>query len=233
MRDLFIDDTAIFACTTSCCTLKTVNNAQVRLATFPAGGAVSDLTITGVTGNTSNDIMVLANFDATLNLDWCNYVVANISGSATITNTSNVNQALVTAAYVASAQANWLASQLTSPTGTVGNVSAGVGFNYGKQQSLIGTAQTISVAAAQTINTNAGVVQNINNTSGGNLTATILQAGTIPYQQIEVMNANGYTITFDVAATSNVADGASDVIPALTSRKFTWNAGLSRWYRSA
>jgi hypothetical protein len=69
--------------------------------------------------------------------------------------------------------------------------------------------------------------------SAANLTGLVLQVpdngdGT----QITVVNTTDFTLTFAAAATSHVADGVADVIPALASRTFTYYGALSLWYRS-
>lgn len=50
---------------------------------------------------------------------------------------------------------------------------------------------------------------------------------------ITVVNTTAFTLTFAAAATSHVADGVADVIPALTSRTFTYDASTTLWYRAA
>lgn len=67
----------------------------------------------------------------------------------------------------------------------------------------------------------------------GNITGVILEAGTRAGQMCFVANEANFTITFAVAATSNVADGVTGVIPALTGRLFVWNSSNSRWHRAA
>ncbi len=63
-------------------------------------------------------------------------------------------------------------------------------------------------------------------------TACILQPGTQSGQLVWVVNeaAAANSITFDVAATSHVADGASDAIVGLSARLFVWDSSTSLWY---
>lgn len=63
----------------------------------------------------------------------------------------------------------------------------------------------------------------------------ILQVGTAAGQTVTVVNesAAANTLTFDVAGTSHVADGVSDIIAGLTARSFVWDSGTSLWYRTA
>jgi len=63
-------------------------------------------------------------------------------------------------------------------------------------------------------------------------TGVILQAGTLDGQEVTVINeaVAANSITFAAAATSNVADGASDVVAGLKSRTYVWEAGTARWY---
>lgn len=84
--------------------------------------------------------------------------------------------------------------------------------------------------AATPIPTNVAVSR-VN--SAGNVAACILTAGTVPGQKVSVLNETNFTITFDVAANSNVADGATSAIPGLCARSFTWDDSTARWYRDA
>ncbi|HLY29662.1 MAG TPA: hypothetical protein VKQ36_01415 [Ktedonobacterales bacterium] len=67
-----------------------------------------------------------------------------------------------------------------------------------------------------------------------NVTGVAMQAGTQAGQQVTVINESAYTLTFDVAGSSNVADGTADVIPANAARSFIWDSGgAGLWYRLA
>lgn len=91
---------------------------------------------------------------------------------------------------------------------------------------------SIALATGATIPTAGLGISRVN--PGAAVTAVVLQAGTAIGQQVVVINeaiaAN--TVTFDVVANSNVADGATTVIPGLRASTFVW-AGTGRWYRSA
>jgi hypothetical protein len=87
-----------------------------------------------------------------------------------------------------------------------------------------GCPAALVLAAAGTIPT-ASYTQPVN--PGGNV------AGIILGQDVVVINESAFTVTFDVVGTSNVADGVSDVIAALTARKFIWDANVSRWFHQA
>jgi hypothetical protein len=50
-------------------------------------------------------------------------------------------------------------------------------------------------------------------------------------QQFTLVNNSAFTITFDVAGTSKVADGTSDVIAALSAAMFIWSVDAALWYR--
>ena len=62
------------------------------------------------------------------------------------------------------------------------------------------------------------------------VTGVILGNGFFAGQIITVVNESAFSITFAAAATSHVADGASDVIAALTARAYVWDSGTSLWY---
>ena len=68
-------------------------------------------------------------------------------------------------------------------------------------------------------------------TAASACTGLILQAPNNPWSQITVINQSAYALTFAVSGTSSVADGASDVIAALTSRSFVYDGNTSLWYR--
>jgi hypothetical protein len=64
-------------------------------------------------------------------------------------------------------------------------------------------------------------------------TGLILAAGGYPGQQVTVINEGTGSLRFADAATSNVADGTSDVIHGNTARAFAWDSATSLWYRLA
>jgi len=70
-------------------------------------------------------------------------------------------------------------------------------------------------------------------TASGNVTGLILAANAAGGQLLIVNNESAFTLTFAAAGTSNVADGASDVIAALTARIFVWDGNTLLWYRVA
>lgn len=84
-----------------------------------------------------------------------------------------------------------------------------------------GTTITVSGSAALPV------------TATGNVTGIILHTPPNGWQQVTVINQSAFTVTFDVAGTSHVADGVSDVIPALTARTFVYDSNTNLWYRSA
>jgi hypothetical protein len=71
-------------------------------------------------------------------------------------------------------------------------------------------------------------------TETGNVTGIILAAPAAGNaQRAVIINRSAFTITFAASGTSHVADGTSDVIPALTGRGFTYDPSTSLWYRDA
>lgn len=68
----------------------------------------------------------------------------------------------------------------------------------------------------------------------GNVTGMILGAGSYDGQTFWLVNTSNFTITFAASGTSHVADGASDVVPALCARAFIFEGNVTNlWYRCA
>lgn len=68
----------------------------------------------------------------------------------------------------------------------------------------------------------------------GAVTGVILQPGTVPEQEVWVINeaVAANTITFAAAVTSNVADGAGSALAGLVARKFVWDSIQLLWFRA-
>jgi hypothetical protein len=103
------------------------------------------------------------------------------------------------------------------------NIPGGFAIGDFSSPAVTATSGTITTSAKGTTKTNPA----------GNITAVVLQAGGNDGQQVTVINESAFTITFAAAGTSNVADGVSDVIAALTSRVFTWDSHTNLWYKAA
>ena len=96
--------------------------------------------------------------------------------------------------------------------------------------SLLQSTSAAVTATAGTITTSGVGVARVAPT--GAITGVILQAGTLPGQECIVINESAFSVTFDVAGTSHVADGVSAVIVANRSMNFRWDGGTSLWYHS-
>lgn len=81
--------------------------------------------------------------------------------------------------------------------------------------------------ALPTTGTNALVATS----SAANKTGVILTAGIADGQVITLINNSANSLTFAAAGTSNVADGTSAHLAALTAMRLTWDSTSSRWYR--
>lgn len=113
-------------------------------------------------------------------------------------------------------------------------------WGIGTVQSNITTLQTAllpvlkgnaaqALAASGTIATASLAVSRV--TPGASCTGVILAAGTSDGQVVIVENHHASnTATFAAAGTSNVANGASEVVAALTSSMYVWNATAALWY---
>jgi hypothetical protein len=80
------------------------------------------------------------------------------------------------------------------------------------------------------------VVETTNGTypvsSASAVTGVILDVWTHgPGANIKVVNIGSYPVTFDVAGTSNVADGTSDVLLPAQGASFVWDDNTDLWYR--
>lgn len=94
--------------------------------------------------------------------------------------------------------------------------------------------QSLSAASVAPGGTIALVGQSmVRITAAEAVTDVILTAGSYAGQVVTVVNESANTLAFAPAATSHVADGASDVIPANAARGFVWNSGTRLWYRLA
>ena len=91
---------------------------------------------------------------------------------------------------------------------------------------VVTSSNTISVTNAAGVN--LGVVKVA--ASGATVTAVVLQTGTVDAQPCTLINESSNPITFAAATASNVADGASAILPALRSMAFTYDLGSSLWY---
>lgn len=94
------------------------------------------------------------------------------------------------------------------------------------------SATAPAIANAGTITTAGVGVARV--APAGAVSGIILQAGTIPGQEVWVVNeaAAANTITLNTTpATSNVADSATEsAIAGLKARKYVWDSGTSLWY---
>jgi hypothetical protein len=103
------------------------------------------------------------------------------------------------------------------------NISGGVAVGDFSAAQVLASSGTISTAGRGTAKV----------APAGNVTGIVLLGGTSDGQQCTVINESAFTVTFAAAGTSNVADGASDVIAALSSRLFTWDFSTGLWYKAA
>jgi len=117
----------------------------------------------------------------------------------------------------------WYRSDLFRPrirsNGIVGNLGIEIESAAADAVATGGTIVTEGVSAARVAPTGA-------------VTGVILAVGTTGGQMCQVVNqsAAGNTVTFAVAATSNVANGVTSVIAGLKARSFVWNSSTSLWY---
>ncbi|MBV9688136.1 MAG: hypothetical protein JO202_00325 [Ktedonobacteraceae bacterium] len=112
---------------------------------------------------------------------------------------------------------------------------------YATPQTVNGTIATVQSATATVLTNGATITTSgvgvARVAPGAAVTGIILQAGTLPGQEVWVINeaAAGNSVTFNTTpATANVADSATEpAISGLQARKFVWDSGTSLWYRAA
>ncbi len=124
-------------------------------------------------------------------------------------------------------------------TYTAGAGAGGGSTAFNCSVTVTGTFSQAQSAAAATVATGGTITTALTGAArvapAAAVTGVILQAGTTAGQEVTVINesAAASSVTFDVAGTSRVADGAASPIPGLTARRFTWDSATSLWYRSA
>jgi len=103
--------------------------------------------------------------------------------------------------------------------GIVGNLGMEIQSAAAAAVATGGTITTAGVSAARVAPTGA-------------VTGVILAVGTTGGQMCQVVNESSASrsVTFAVAATSNVANGVSSVIAGLRARSFVWNSVTALWY---
>jgi hypothetical protein len=101
----------------------------------------------------------------------------------------------------------------------------------------LGVAQDVSTTPPTLVNGNT-ITTSINGvplpvsyvTNGGAVTGIIVQAGVVDNQPCTIVNIAANSVTMAAVGTSNVADGTSAVIAALTRMNLVWSATQAKWY---
>ena len=125
-----------------------------------------------------------------------------------------------------------LAQQIKSDNGNFATDGAGnVTASTVSDSQQTGTVTTLSTGNTITPGTSGGN-GSARVTAAAAVTGIILAPGTRAGQEFTVIHegAAANTITFAASGTSNVADGASDVITGPSCRKFKWDAVTALWY---
>jgi hypothetical protein len=89
-------------------------------------------------------------------------------------------------------------------------------------------AQTFALVTNSTIDTTSGIAAA---TCSASVTGLRFTAGTVSGQRYTLINKSSFPMTFGDAATSLVADGASDVIATRTGASYVWAPEAGLWYR--
>lgn len=112
LRDLVFTDSDAFAATNELVNIISCNNARIGINCFSAGGTATSMRVTGVAGNTSNNVQVVCSSLPDLKLDYTNnFCLVTSAALTSVTNTSNVDVAIVIAPNIGTAQYFWTRSQ--------------------------------------------------------------------------------------------------------------------------
>lgn len=116
----------------------------------------------------------------------------------------------------------------------------GLSADFSSSQFLKFSSWVLAADGVQTIATSGtiktatdGLFAGIPVTTAAAVTGVILEPPSNTWAQVTVINESANSITFAVSGTSHVADGVSNVIPALTARTFTYDGNTNLWYRTA
>lgn len=90
--------------------------------------------------------------------------------------------------------------------------------------------QTYTLGSGSTVDTTVKGIAGA--TCSGNVTGLRLAPGGAAGQRFTLINKSGFTMTFDAASASGVANGTSDVIAALTAASYVWAPEVGLWYRT-
>lgn len=204
-------------------------------ATTTAGGIAALVGGGSGTGATGNGGVAKIVGGAALSTDGTGGAAQVTGGVATGTGTGGA----VTITSGASAGAGGTAGAIAIDTGAAaGGTGAGItlgGTNATKvvvSAPLVSTPATVQdIATGNTITVpTTAFVKRLTATAGA-ATGVIVTAGTIDGQKLVVFNVHATNaITFAAAGTSNVADGASSAVAALTGITLVWDSTSSRWY---
>lgn len=93
-----------------------------------------------------------------------------------------------------------------------------------------GVSSSIATLAASGTISTSDRVSRVTTAATAGLTAMILGTGTANGQQCTVLNVGAQHMTMAASGTSNVANGTSAVITALTSKQFTWSSAATLWF---
>lgn len=161
---------------------------------------------------------------------------ASIQDSA-VTTPKIADDAVTTAKIINDAATNAKLANMATQT-VKGRNTAGTGdpedLTAAQVAAIVTSAPTQSATAPAVANDETIVTTTKESrvAPAGAVVGIILQPGTVAGQEVTVVNESAAvnTVTFAVAATSNVADGATSVIAGLTARRFVWNSVAARWF---
>jgi len=150
-----------------------------------------------------------------------------INGSVTVAGDAQVNGAL-------SVNSNFSAGGSAQINGgfSAGAFSQTEALLVGTTFQFNGAGSALALLTGTTIDPGTVAQTNIAVVCSANVTGIIMATDVGDGFVCNVINTTGFTITFAAAATSNVADGVLDVIPAHTNRLFVYDQTTNLWYRS-
>ncbi len=207
--------------------------------TIPSGAAVASATaagnVTGLILAPGGTVTTVLNTDSSVTfagtwLNWTNALA--LSGRWHYTDTGGDTATITFTGNKIEVYGN-LSGNLGRATFAVDGGSPTTVSEYGAAtlwHQLLFSSGTLSAGAHTLVITALGTHESASSDNNVGIDYWTVSTGTGAGTMMWVINESAYTMTFDASGTSNVADGASDVILAHTCRGYIWDPTTLLWY---